>query len=524
MSKHDAIDDVPTADDVRAALNSVLASDVLRNSPQLAAFLRFVVEAVLHGNGERIKGYTIAVEVFRRDADFDPQIDPIVRVEATRLRRALERYYGGVGADSPVRINLARGSYVPTFSYRPSSHPSPAARAYSEIGNGMPTLLVEPFDMLSTQGAQSMSPRALHEKLCDAFARFDTINIAVEAGNPGHEPVSDYRLNGTLESRDDGTTTVRFRLVDMANRTVVWSRAFERTATAGGRADAEDAIVTELAAVLVQPFGVIRAHERLRHLATGDGDPRYRCIVEASESFRSFDPGQHAHARACLERLTSANPGFSIGFAYLAAIYFREFQYGYSESQNDRAMLDCALEFARRAIELKPQSSLAYQMLFGVLFARREIAAAFAAGDKAIALNRYDMTVVSDYGGRLVMTGEIERGMNILMRAAEFGTVRPSWYHFYLFLGSYLRGDLINTIHHANQITNENYPLRPIAHALAAMRAGEPERAAQALDRLKVLRPAWAANPRRELEKFIPNAEITGRLTNDLTKAGLVST
>src|SRR6185312_5181124 len=189
-------------------------------------------------------------------------------------------------------------------------------------------------------------------------------------------------------------------------------------------------------------------------LATGDGDPRYRCIVEASESFRSFDPGQHAHARACLERLTSANPGFSIGFAYLAAIYFREFQYGYSESQNDRAMLDCALEFARRAIELKPQSSLAYQMLFGVLFARREIAAAFAAGDKAIALNRYDMTVVSDYGGRLVMTGEIERGMNILMRAAEFGTVRPSWYHFYLFLGSYLRGDLINTIHHANQITN----------------------------------------------------------------------
>src|SRR6185437_1061569 len=167
MSKHDAIDDVPTADDVRAALNSVLASDVLRNSPQLAAFLRFVVEAVLHGNGERIKGYTIAVEVFRRDADFDPQIDPIVRVEATRLRRALERYYGGVGADSPVRINLARGSYVPTFSYRPSSHPSAAARAYSEIGNGMPTLLVEPFHMLSTQGAQSMSPRALHEKLCD---------------------------------------------------------------------------------------------------------------------------------------------------------------------------------------------------------------------------------------------------------------------------------------------------------------------------------------------------------------------
>lgn len=105
----------------------MIKSDVFSRSPQLGAFLCFVVEAVLRGKGDRIKAYTIGVEVMRRDVKFDPQIDPIVRVEATRLRRAIERYYGGPGADDPVIIDLPRGSYVPVFRYRDPVRTAPAA-------------------------------------------------------------------------------------------------------------------------------------------------------------------------------------------------------------------------------------------------------------------------------------------------------------------------------------------------------------------------------------------------------------
>ena len=80
----------------------------MRSSPQLTAFLRFVVEAVLEGSSDRIKGYVIAVEVLKRGAQFNPQIDPIVRVEATRLRRTLERYYAGEGAEDAIVIALPR--------------------------------------------------------------------------------------------------------------------------------------------------------------------------------------------------------------------------------------------------------------------------------------------------------------------------------------------------------------------------------------------------------------------------------
>src|SRR5262249_45355136 len=103
----------PTNDEVRAALNRV--SEALRSSPQLIAFLRFVVEASLRGESHLIKAYTIAVQALGRDAGFDATTDPIVRVEAGRLRRALERYYAGPGAADSVRIHIPRGRYVPEF-------------------------------------------------------------------------------------------------------------------------------------------------------------------------------------------------------------------------------------------------------------------------------------------------------------------------------------------------------------------------------------------------------------------------
>jgi len=101
--------------DVRVALERMAASEAFRGSPQLVAFLRYVVEATLRGQADRIKGYTIATEALGRTVDFDPQADPIVRVEATRLRRALTRYHASATGADGVQIDLPLGSYVPVF-------------------------------------------------------------------------------------------------------------------------------------------------------------------------------------------------------------------------------------------------------------------------------------------------------------------------------------------------------------------------------------------------------------------------
>src|SRR5688572_27942469 len=103
-----------TADPTLGQLQRILDSDDFDASDRNRRFLRYVVEEMLAGRGERIKAYTIATSVFDRDESFDPQSDPIVRIEASRLRRSLDRYYLIAGRADLIRISIPKGSYVPS--------------------------------------------------------------------------------------------------------------------------------------------------------------------------------------------------------------------------------------------------------------------------------------------------------------------------------------------------------------------------------------------------------------------------
>lgn len=106
---------------VRAALDHVLAAPEFVNATRLSRFLRFAVEKALAGGGSELKEYLLGVEVFDRGQDFDPRMDPIVRVEAGRLRSKLQEYYEGGGRGDSVRIVFRKGSYAPTFEATPAA-------------------------------------------------------------------------------------------------------------------------------------------------------------------------------------------------------------------------------------------------------------------------------------------------------------------------------------------------------------------------------------------------------------------
>jgi hypothetical protein len=107
-------------DTVNAALEQVMHSARLRSAVQLRRFLAFVVEESLAGRGDKLKAYTIATRALGRPSDFDPGKDPIVRVEATRLRAALTAYYAEEGRDALIRIHMLPGSYRPLIELRES--------------------------------------------------------------------------------------------------------------------------------------------------------------------------------------------------------------------------------------------------------------------------------------------------------------------------------------------------------------------------------------------------------------------
>ena len=105
---------------IRAHLDRITASRIFADSDRLRRFLRFTVESKLTAQHERVKEYILGREVFDRADDYDPRIDPIVRVEARRLRSKLEEYYNGPGRSEKIRLEYHRGSYLPTFS-RPAA-------------------------------------------------------------------------------------------------------------------------------------------------------------------------------------------------------------------------------------------------------------------------------------------------------------------------------------------------------------------------------------------------------------------
>ncbi len=112
-----------TPEDVRRQLERVLSSPVFTSSERLRRFLEFVVERTLAGDGERLKEYVIGVEVFDRDADYDPRLDSIVRVEAARLRTKLAEYYQGDGRADTVVLTMPKGGYAPVFNVIAAASP-----------------------------------------------------------------------------------------------------------------------------------------------------------------------------------------------------------------------------------------------------------------------------------------------------------------------------------------------------------------------------------------------------------------
>lgn len=112
------------AEAIREALERILTSADFSASERNRRFLRYVVEETLSGRADRIKGYSIAVAVFDRDESFDPQVDPIVRIEAGRLRRSLNHYYLTDGQNDAIRITIPKGTYVPTFTASEEAGPT----------------------------------------------------------------------------------------------------------------------------------------------------------------------------------------------------------------------------------------------------------------------------------------------------------------------------------------------------------------------------------------------------------------
>ena len=261
------------ADQCRAQLKRIVSSTDFEATEREHRFLSYVVEEVLQGRGHRIKAYSIAVEVFGREASFDAQHDPIVRIAAGHLRRALERYYLTGGKRDPVRIDIPKGSYVPKFSDLRMVHasispaetvvegsvPAPARMGSASFIRGMiggltaaalvvvavyvalpitgetliskspelPRVYVTALEDITRSPSSSTIANGLTQEIVTHLSRFRDITV-LQSAHAGAtvDPPARFVLAGSVETSDKDFH-LRVRLVNSEDGSILWANRFD---------------------------------------------------------------------------------------------------------------------------------------------------------------------------------------------------------------------------------------------------------------------------------------------------------
>jgi TolB-like protein len=222
-------------EEIRRQLDKLLASDWFVRSGRMRRFLRFGVERALEGTGSEIKEYLVGVEVYDRGASYDPRVDPIVRVEARRLRAKLDAYYASAGKNDAVLIKFPKGAYAATFVARTEP------RFVKPVEKSLARIAVAPFTNLSPESRDDYFSGGLTDELIMLLTRVHGLQVMAAYTTSqfgGREPDSRTMREevkaGTLLRGSWRRTAVRVRvtaqLIDTKSGAYLWSEAFDRKA------------------------------------------------------------------------------------------------------------------------------------------------------------------------------------------------------------------------------------------------------------------------------------------------------
>src|SRR5688572_12475260 len=211
----------------RQQLERVLASVAFRQVDRLKRFLNFIVPEALAGRGDQLKEYVIGVQVFDKDSSFDPRADPIVRVQARRLRPRLGRYYREGGGAGAIAIELPKGGYAPVF--KPRDAPRGGRRSMAPTLAGQNTIAVQPLADQSPSHDLGYFCDGLRQEIIHSLAKLEALRVL--AMPPGATAGGGYAideaghaamvLTGAVRTSGDRVRAT-VHLVDTAKASSLW--------------------------------------------------------------------------------------------------------------------------------------------------------------------------------------------------------------------------------------------------------------------------------------------------------------
>jgi len=347
----------PSGEAISHQLERMLGSPDLNATPQQSALLKYVVNQTLAGNADTIKGYTVATEVFGRRSDFDQSIDPIVSIQASRLRQAMARYYETAGKNDPICIDIPKGGYVPTFDEQlPGDQPIAAEQAAAVgVMQAWPSVLVRPLANLTANSEDDYLSIGLTAELAHALGHYREIRV-LEALHRDQKSTSpemnfDFIIDGNVR-RDPAGVKVTIRLSAAKTGLQIWSGNYQGDLEAAEMISFQEDVAAEVAVRVAGGNAVIPRH--LSGLSRNKPVPdltTYEAVLRYWESAALRTPQKMVSAIQALEHAVAHEPDYGQTWSMLAAQYANN--YGL-ELVDLPTPLEKAVEFAQRGISLEP--------------------------------------------------------------------------------------------------------------------------------------------------------------------------
>lgn len=357
----------PTPEQVRAQVDKILASRMFMRSERLCRFLRFCVELTLDDKNDQLKEQRVGVEVFDRKGDYDPRTDPIVRVEARRLRSKLKEYYTSSGRADGVLVEFPKGAYVPSFCLRsanPAPHqqirtlPSPAALEERSIA-------VLPFTNLTAEADTDYFSDGLTEELIHLLTRIPRLRVVAwssmsqlrgreqDLAGIRQELKVDTVLRGSVRKTPQ-RVRVTAQLIDTESGNYLWSEAYDR------QLENVVAIQEEMARAIVDTLQLTlawRASSFARQ--TSNPDCYNLCLQGRFHANKRTRDGLRQSVD-CFEQAIAADDRAAVAYAGLADAYSLLTEHGFLDPVEATPRARAAAE---KALTLDPASAEAHVSL-----------------------------------------------------------------------------------------------------------------------------------------------------------------
>jgi TolB-like protein len=473
---------------IREQLVRILNSGPFQQSQRRQRFLEYLVNETLAGRSERLKGYNVALEVFDRPESFDPVTDPLVRIEAARLRDRLREYYETDGQGDSVRIDLPKGSYTPHIEFR-----QPADRVHAATQDRRPNrsegpAASQPHSRTTTLGFlafvvtvllallagftawRSWTPSTpLSEKASIAVLPFDNIgndpqwdhfadgitedivtdlshskDLFVVARNSteayrgkpadmrniGRDLGVRYVLEGSIQPSDD-QIRVTAQLIDTRTGGHVWSDRYDRPAT--DLFDVQSDVTGKIAATLTGYEGAVAGAERslIRRKPPSDLTA-YEFYLLGTEAKHGGVAGNVTkeglkEAEGLFRKALEIDP--QLGRAYVGLVWVQCYLIDLGLAPSVEEAQSKMMEAAEKAVQLDPNDGEAHLAL-GAAYAyhgKREQALGEFAEAETLAPSNADLLLIIAWF--LPNFGESDRAVSLAEQSLKLSPHYPDWYN-----------------------------------------------------------------------------------------------